>query len=148
MSRYKYSGRTELSKALLRRKADAQCLCNHKHWYGAMYLMGYTVECKLKVRLMEKYDVDNLKQLEDKLQIKLKKSVDAGTHSIEYLFFFIGARNRLIGPQGDQTYLQAFHLCQRWRTEWRYRPEEGKENECIQFFEAVEQLLRFIERNI
>jgi len=97
---------------------------------------------------MEKYDVDNLKQLEDKLQIKLKKSVDAGTHSIEYLFFFIGARNRLIGPQGDQTYLQAFHLCQRWRTEWRYRPEEGKENECIQFFEAVEQLLRFIERNI
>jgi hypothetical protein len=148
MSRYRYSGRTELGKALIRRRADAQCLRVHKHWYGAMYLMGYAVECKLKVRLIEKFEVDNLKQLEDKLQIKWKKTVDTGTHSIEYLFSFTDARARLVGPQGDQTYLKAFHLCRSWRTEWRYRPENGKENECAQFFEAVERFLRFMDQHI
>ncbi len=142
-----HNGKTELNKAMIRRRADALCLRRQKHWRGAMYLMGYALECKLKVRLMERYNVDNLKQLDAKLQPKQKKPIDTKTHNIEYLFSFTGARSRLAGVQGDQN-LKDYFLCQSWRAEWRYHPGQGQERECEQFFEAVERFLQFIHNNV
>lgn len=60
MSRYLYSGRTEQTKAAIKRLIDARKLQEQRRWRGAMYLAGYSVECKRKARLMEMYDLDTL----------------------------------------------------------------------------------------
>jgi len=53
MNKYLYSGRTAQAKAAIKRLKDAKKLTDTKRWRGAMYLAGYSVECKLKARLME-----------------------------------------------------------------------------------------------
>lgn len=67
MSRYEHAGRSEQAKAGVKRYIDAQRLQEQRRWRGAMYLAGYSVECKLKVYLMEKYALDTLAQLEDEI---------------------------------------------------------------------------------
>ena len=58
MTRRKHSGRTDLRKAALKRKADAWALltakgpANGRHARGAGYLGGYAIECKLKAIAM------------------------------------------------------------------------------------------------
>jgi len=60
MARYRHSGRSDQAKASQKRLADAHRLQHEARWRGAMYLGGYSVECKLKARLMERYDLDTL----------------------------------------------------------------------------------------
>jgi acid stress-induced BolA-like protein IbaG/YrbA len=70
-----------------------------------MYLAGYSIECKLKARLMEMYNLSRLEQLEDEIEHRLQHPVNVFTHSIEVLFTFTGARDRLLAnPKRTRSY--------------------------------------------
>ena len=88
-----------------------------------------------------------LEELADMLNKKLKKKLDLFDHSLERLLDLLDVRSKLIGKDGDQKNLRAFHYCSRWRVDWRYRPDEGNEEECRLFFDAAEQFLNFVQQN-
>ena len=110
-----------------------------------MYLAGYSIECKLKARLMEKYDVMHLEDLEAELVRRFGRSVDLRTHSFEYLLEFAQARQRL---NANERALQAFRQCNKWSVNWRYDPSDGTREKCDAFFEEIEVFKRFIENNV
>ncbi|MBN2196316.1 MAG: hypothetical protein JW751_26115 [Polyangiaceae bacterium] len=110
-----------------------------------MYLAGYSIECKLKVRLMEMFGVWNLRDLEAELERRLGSTPDLFTHSIEVLLELTGARDRV----GQRREIQiAFNKCNEWRPAWRYAPDAGTAAECEAFLDAVETFGQFIERSI
>ena len=76
MSKYQHTGRTEQTKAALKRLIDARKLQNQNRWRGAMYMAGYGIECKLKARLMEIYGLDRLEQLEEQVDRSKTKSYE------------------------------------------------------------------------
>jgi len=143
MRRRDFSGRTSQAKAGPKRLIDAKKLKDRARWRGSMYLAGYYIECKLKVRLMEMYDIWTLEEIESKLSQQTGKPINAFTHSIEVLMTFTGALKRM-----DGTVRRAFAKCNRWRTNWRYDPSEGSKDECETFLKAVETVGQFIDRNI
>lgn len=138
-----FSGRTSQAKAGAKRLKDAKRLRDHGRWRGSMYLAGYYVECKLKVRLMEMYAIWTLKDLEHKLSQRAGRPINAFTHNIEVLMTYTGALERM-----DITTRRSFTKCNLWRTDWRYDPSNGSRDECETFIEAVEALGNFIDRNI
>lgn len=143
MSKRDFSGRTSQAKAGIKRLSDAKKLRDREGWRGAMYLAGYYIECKLKARLMEMYDIWTLEELESKLSRRTGKSIKAFTHSIEVLMTHTGALKRM-----DSIARRSFAKCNQWRTDWRYDPSNGSKNECEAFINAVETLGHFIDRNI
>jgi hypothetical protein len=48
MADHLFSGVSEQTRAATQRKTDALTLRSQERWRGAMYLMGYAVECKLE----------------------------------------------------------------------------------------------------
>lgn len=143
MSKRDFSGRTSQAKAGLKRLIDAKRLRDRAGWRGSMYLAGYYIECKLKARLMEMYDIWTLEELESKLSQRTGKPIKAFTHSIEVLMTHTGALKRM-----DSTARRSFVKCNRWRTDWRYDPSNGSKDECETFIKAVETLGHFIDRNV
>ncbi len=143
MSKKDFSGRTSQAKAGLKRLKDAKRLRDSSGWRGSMYLAGYYVECKLKARLMEIYDIWTLEELENKLSQRAGKSVKAFTHNIEVLITHTGVLKRM-----DSNARRSFAKCNQWKTDWRYDPDNGTKDECETFIEAVETLGHFIDRNI
>lgn len=145
MAQYEFGGRTDQAKAALKRWTDAKRLRDSRRWRGAMYLAGYAIECKLKARLMEMYNVSHLDGLEAELDRRFGRSVDLRTHSIEYLLEFTQARQRL---DANECALQAFRQCNKWSVNWRYNPDDGSREKCDAFFEEIEVFKQFIENNI
>lgn len=111
MSRYQYTGRTEQTKAALKRLIDARSLQSQKRWRGAMYLAGYSIECKLKARLMKMYDIDKLEQLEEEIERRVGHRVNVFTHSIELLFGLTGVRDRLLNDPKKPSTLRSYQQC-------------------------------------
>ena len=146
MASYMFSGRTEQAKAAFRRKADATILRQQRHWRGAMYLLGYAVECKLKARLMEIHRARTLGELEERLSKRIGTRVQLTGkegHSIVRLVELTGARTRM-----DRETFIAYTMCAHWRVDWRYDPQEGKETECQEFFESATRFLGFVASSI
>ena len=148
MAKYQHSGRTDQTKAALKRYIDAQRLQAQRRWRGAMYLAGYSVECKLKARLMEKYDLHTLEQLEEEVVNRLGRPINVFTHSIEVLFALTGARDRLLKYPKDQAALRAYQRCNQWKPAWRYNPDDGDEDACSDFMDAVEEFGRYVVNNV
>lgn len=146
-AKYEYGGRTEQAKAAFKRRDDARALAEKERWRGAMYLGGYAVECRLKAKLMEMFNARTLDDLGKILSRKTRGKVNVATHSIEYLFGFTGARDRLLS-HGNERVLKAYRCCNTWTTSWRYRPDDGKSEECEQFLNAVEVFYGFIGSSI
>ena len=113
-----------------------------------MYLAGYSIECKLKARLMEMYNLDTLEQLEAEIERRLGERVSVFTHSIEVLFSLTGARERLLNDPRSSTALQAYHRCNTWKPSWRYKPDDGSEDDCNTFMDAVEEFGKFVDHNV
>lgn len=145
MTSFQFGGRSEQTKAASRRREDARALKSSGRWRGAMYMMGYAVECNLKAKLMEKYNETTLAGLERVLSRRFKCTADLRTHSVEYLFGFLDARDRLIAPNGGTQLLRAFGVCNTWSSQWRYDPSEGNEQDCDAFLDAAEAFCKFLE---
>jgi len=148
MTKYQHTGRTDQTKAALKRHTDAKKLQEQQRWRGAMYLAGYSVECKLKARLMERYNLNTLEQLEEEIERRLGHPVNVFTHSIEVLFGLTGARERLLQNAAHPNALRAYQRCNTWKPAWRYRPDEGTEDECNAFMQAVAMFGNFVANNV
>jgi hypothetical protein len=143
MGKYAYEGRTEQRKAALKRQWDANLLREAHHWRGAMYMLGYAIECKLKAKLMEKYGVHTLTQLEDELSRRDGNKIKLGIHSLPKLFELTKADHRL-----DSEQRRRFSVCGSWDHNWRYDPSDGNETECDDFFGATGWFLEFVKGSV
>ena len=148
MSRYQHSGRTDQAKAGVKRLHDALRLQNEERWRGAMYLAGYSIECKLKARLMEMYGINTLQDLEAELERRIGGTPNVFSHSIEVLFGLTGVRDRLLKDPKRPTALRSYHRCNTWKPAWRYDPSDGSRDECASFLAAVEEFGQFIDGNV
>jgi hypothetical protein len=97
---------------------------------------------------MEMYNLDTLEQLEDEIERRLGHRVSVFTHSIEALFGLTGARERLLSDPRSPTALSAYRRCNMWKPAWRYKPDDGSEDECNTFLEAVGEFGKFVDRNV
>jgi hypothetical protein len=138
-----YSGRTEQNKASQHRQVDAQKLREAKRWRGAMYLLGYAIECALKAKLMERHDLWDLHALGEFLSARLHGPVDVFTHSLHTLMNWSEAELRM-----DRGTVQSWGIIRRWQVDWRYSPDQGNEVACGEFFEAAKAMLQFVRNSI
>lgn len=142
----KHGGKTEQHKASIHRRLDAMRLQFSGRWRGAMYLLGYAVECSLKARLIERherYGVHTLLGLQDHLAGRLKTRPDVRTHSLIRLMEWTGAEHRM-----DGRTKRLWGVVCKWTVDWRYNPNQGSKQECEDFFEASEAILRFILNSV
>ena len=137
-SRYLFGGKTEMSKAGIKRLLDANSLMRQGRWRGAMYLAGYGLECKLKVCLMEMHRVHHLRHL--RLQVGQEHLT---SHDLEHYFTFTRKLQKL---RDDDQAMKSFRICNKWIPAWRYNPDDGSENECKIFMDAIKDLIKFIVR--
>jgi hypothetical protein len=143
MSKWAHGGRTEQYKASVHRKVDAEKLRDAHRWRGAMYLLGYAVECNLKAKLMERYRHLHLQELQTYLRRRFRPDVDVFTHSLHDLMTWTENEARI-----TDSLRQAWGQVSKWQVDWRYSPEAGTERECGDFFRATECVLGFIQRSV
>ena len=147
MTRERYIGISEQSKASKHRLDHAWALFNAVRWRGAMYMAGYAIECLLKTKLMEMYNCRNLRELEQELQRRrlLPANTTIFTHQLEVLLRLTQARDRL--RQNRHIWLQ-FNVVNSWMPAWRYTANQSSRSEAQHFLEAVEPILEWIDHNI
>jgi len=102
MNGTRHSGRTDLQKAAIHRELDARNLRDASRWRGAMYLLGYAVECTLKARLMERHGMWHLERLQRHLSRRFGRPVDLLTHSLHDLMEWTSSRHRLATSCADR----------------------------------------------
>lgn len=112
-----------------------------------MYMAGYAVECRLKTKLMKKYDCDHLKDLGAQLEKrgKLTEANDIFTHSLELL---MRLTDRLQTLQKDPERWKQFSTINRWVPAWRYTASQSNKDEASDFFDATGAFVRWIDHNV
>jgi len=147
MMRESFFGITEQRKVAKHRFEDAKALVAAGRWRGAMYLAGYSVECLLKTKLMQKFACRHLKDLETELQQRGIMASDATvfTHQLESLLRLTSALDRL---RQQAELMRLFAVVNRWVPAWRYNPNPADSDSAKGFLDAVEKLSHWIEHNI
>ncbi|MEM7531052.1 MAG: hypothetical protein AAF639_02655 [Chloroflexota bacterium] len=142
-----FIGLNEQLKASKHRLDDAHALFNAVRWRGAMYMAGYSIECLLKVKLMQMYNCYNLRDLEIELQRRGVLATDATvfTHHLEALLRLTQAQNRL---RQNHNVWPLFNIVNRWIPAWRYTANLSSREEAEIFLDAVENVWHWIEHNI
>ncbi len=112
-----------------------------------MYLAGYSVECLLKRKLMEKFGCRTLIQLEDELRRRkrVKESESVFSHSLESLLRMVGGFERATQRRESSA---AFSIVNEWVPAWRYSPDLGDSQTCEDFVESVETMVKWIDHNV
>ena len=142
--RHEFGGCSELHRAAIMRIADARALRASGRYTGAMYLRGYGLECLLKARLMEYHRVRTIAELDD-LFSELRSN-PSRSHSLESLFAALNLTERLAASPGRQA-LRDFHVCVRWSSNWRYRPDSENAINCDAFLAAADRLQHYVQHN-
>ena len=111
-----------------------------------MYLGGYSIECLIKSKLMQKFGRRTLKALEEELKERGLISIDASmfTHQLELLLRASGGFDRL---RRDAKLWPAFTIVNRWVPAWRYDPNLSSREEAEDFFEALDRIASWIRGN-
>lgn len=147
MARESHQGISEQAKAAKHRRDDAQALFDAGRWRGAMYLAGYSVECLLKVKLMQRFGTRTLRELEDELQ---RRGVTAAgrsvfTHGLEHLLRMAGGWERM--RQSRETWA-AFAVVNSWLPAWRYTADLSNSDVATAFLAAVDRVVQWVENNV
>jgi HEPN domain-containing protein len=147
MSRDLFIGVTEQSKSGVHRRDDALALLNAGRWRGSMYLAGYSLECLLKAKLMQRFGCNNLRDLEDELQRRklLGTQSTIFTHQLEVLVRLSDGLDRL---RTNRTLWPEFNIVNRWIPAWRYNPELSNAADAEDFFDAVDRIRHWIDNNV
>lgn len=147
MPRKRHSGVSEQIKASLHRLDDARALFEKKRWRGCMYLAGYSLECLLKTKLMQRFQCRTLEKLEDLLHTRrlLPEGRSLFTHQLERLLQLLEARDRL---RGSLVTYAAFSTANEWEPAWRYNADLASELKAELFLDAVRLVRDWIQNNI
>jgi len=147
MAGKRHSGVSDQIKASRHRLDDAQALFEKGRWRGCMYLAGYSLECLLKAKLMQRFRCQTLEVLEQLLHSRrlLSRYRSLFTHDLERLLQLLEAKDRLRGS--PKTY-GAFSLANEWQPAWRYDADLGTEGRAEVFLEAVRSVHNWIQNNV
>ena len=142
-----HNGISEQASASHQRLEDAKVLLNASRWRGAMYMGGYAVECLLKVKLMQIYDCQNLRALDDALRQRsiLPEHRTVFTHQLEDLLRLAPGYNRLIQ---NRDILSLFNKVNQWVPSWRYTSKKANRREATEFITSIERFMRWINNNL
>lgn len=135
----RFQGISEQKEAGKQRLKDSEKLFEAKRYRGAMYLAGYSVECKLKTRLMEEKQVKTLDQLSTKL------GIDTKIHDLTFLASKLSGWSRLFCQRYFQ---QHWGRITNWSVNWRYAPEIQANFEAERFVHSVKEVVSCIDRNL
>lgn len=147
MTRDRFYGLSEQSKAGKHRLDDARALLNAVRFRGAMYLAGYAIECLLKTKLMRVFDCHHLRELEGELQRRgaLAGQATIFTHQLQTLLRLAGGVDRL---RQNEPLWRLFNTVNRWVPAWRYSADLSNHDDATDFVEAVEKIAHWIEHNV
>jgi hypothetical protein len=142
-----FYGVSEQSKAGKHRMDDARALYNAVRWRGAMYMAGYSIECLLKTKLMQKYDCRHLRELEEELQRRgiLATQESVFTHQLELLLRLAHGLERL---RQSEEHWRLFNMVNRWVPAWRYTADLSNPEDAADFLAAVGRVSQWIDHNI
>jgi HEPN domain-containing protein len=145
MAKKQHAGITEQHKASIHRWEDAQALFQAGRWRGAMYLAGYAVECRLKWKLMQRWQCRTLVQLEEDLQ---EHGIEQSpfTHNLKVLLRLAGGLERM--QQNQRLWGSFSDTVNRWRPAWRYNPDVSTREQAEDFLEVAKDVLRWIDHNL
>jgi hypothetical protein len=112
-----------------------------------MYLAGYSIECVLKTKLMQKFECRHLSALEEELQHKgiLSSRQTVFTHQLEQLLRLSG-RMSALRRQADLW--RSFNIANRWVPAWRYNTSLSSKEDATDYLEAVVSVSQWIENNV
>ena len=112
------------------RNDDAKVLLDKKRNNGAVYLVGYAVECQLKYAFCQR---KNLVELPEKLE----------THDWDRLVTSAGLLNDIkLQPAMYAVYSA---LANVWGPSLRYQTQNYSENEAKQLYNQMNQLYKFLQ---
>ena len=143
MTKYRFHGRTEQTKAAIKRKADGKALfaMGKQHYLGAMYLAGYAIECKLKAAAMLYYNVDTLKDLSEKMKIDEARLY---SHNLEALMGLTPLDKSI---RTGEVWKDFVTQVSRWSPSWRYDSKNPPEEIAAAFLAAVNNVYNWIDAN-
>ena len=144
MTRKRHTGISAQWKAGMHRWEDAEALFRAQRWRGAMYMAGYAVECRLKVKLMQQWQCRHLSDLEDKLLARgIKES--PFSHNLALMLKLAGGWDRL---RQNQPMWAHFIDVNRWAPAWRYDPDLSSAKEAEEFLSAIKDVAGWIDNNL
>ena len=111
-----------------------------------MYLAGYSVECLLKTKLMEKFDCRTLGDLEVELKSRGLIPGDATLydHRIE---LYLSAGGGLDRMRNDHALWKSFTIMNGWLPSWRYNPDLSTRADAEVFLGAVDSVLGWVRNS-
>jgi hypothetical protein len=138
---------SEQIKASQHRLDDAQALFDAGRWRGSMYMAGYSLECLLKAKLMQRFRCRTLDKLEEMLHARqlLRAARSVYTHELEQLLQLLGAVDRL---QANRTTYNYYKYANHWTPAWRYDVSLTLREDAAVFLDAVRELRTWIRNNI
>jgi HEPN domain-containing protein len=147
MAGKRHSGVSDQIKASRHRLDDAQALFEKGRWRGCMYLAGYSLECLLKGKLMQRFRCRTLEVLENTLHVRRLMARDRSvyTHDLELLLQLLQAKDRL---RARRAVLDQFTLVNKWHPAWRYSADAASQREAEQFMTAVRDVLNWVANNL
>jgi hypothetical protein len=112
-----------------------------------MYIAGYSIECRLKSKLMRMFNCQHLRELEDELRRRRLLADDATvfSHQLETLVRLNQGLDRL---RHNQSLWRSFNIANRWVPAWRYSVDLSNQNDAEDFLEAVEEVAHWIDHNL
>jgi hypothetical protein len=112
-----------------------------------MYLAGYAVECLLKKKLMEQFACRTLQDLEDELRQRGRLGSDSTIfmHHLESLLRLAGGIDRM---RQNRNAWEQFKMVNQWVPAWRYSPDLASSEDAVDFLQAVDNTLHWIQANV
>ncbi len=112
-----------------------------------MCLGGYSIECLLKSKLMQKLNCRTLDELDGDRRGRglIAATATMFTHQIESLLRVSGSLDRL---RLDSLLWPSFTIVNRWIPAWRYDPDLSREEVASVFLAAIDRISSWIRSNI
>jgi len=122
---------------------DALSLFEKGRYRGAMYMAGYSVECRIKVKLMNCFRVLTLDGLQSKLQRRLPDpELKLRIHDLNQLGMLL-PRWELVCQ--DRHFRRSWSDVGLWSVAWRYEQEVLDKSVAEKFLGSVQEVLKCIE---
>ena len=109
-----------------RRRGDVRMLLRNKRYDGAVYLVGYVVECMLKAaicqwigeeRLPERYMTHDLNWLREQAVITMESHLRKQWQNVEIWNVTVRYYSQVISAQSARQFIDAMEVIRKWLLE-------------------------------
>jgi hypothetical protein len=128
--------RQELRKLVRARLKDAEVLCTHRRYAGAVYLCGYVIELALKARICQTLKWPGFPETRREMESYRSFIV----HNLDVLLHLSG-----VEAQIKTDHLTEWSIVARWEPELRYQPiRETTRHDALNMLRAATTLARIL----